>query len=509
LSEGLTLRAAAQKSNMTEPTARRYRAMDKLPSEVEPDHHWRTRKDPLDEVWSEIQELLEVAPDLQATTLLDWLKRQWPDKYNDSHLRTLQRRIKQWRAIEGPAKEVVFAQQHFPGDLCASDFTHMASLNVTISGQSFDHMAYHFVLTYSNWESVTVCHSESFESLSEGLQRALWMLKGVPKRHRTDRLSAAVNNLSEQKEFTQRYQALMDHYGLAMEKIRPREAHENGDVESSHRHFKKAVDQALLMRGSREFESVSQYEQFLQEIVDRRNLGRKKRFDEELPELRSLPEERVASFRRETMRVNTGSLIHIQYNVYSVHSRLIGETVEVRICANHIEIWYAQRRVDRFPRLRGRGKQLINYRHIIDTLVRKPGAFENYRYREELFPTSRFRMAYDQLRESHGPKTAVREYLRILYQAAHDSETGVDEALRLLQMEEQPVSAAAVAQLLHKKFTAPLVTDVTVCQPDLSSFDELLSDVSVLTNQEGSHGFHGCESDACQPFAAATPTVVS
>jgi hypothetical protein len=219
LSEGLTLRAAAQKSNMTEPTARRYRAMEKLPSEVEPDHHWRTRKDPLEEIWPEIQEMLEISPDLQATTLLDWLKRQWPGKYDDSHLRTLQRRMKQWRGIEGPAKEVMFAQQHFPGDLCASDFTHMESLNVTIAGQSFDHMAYHFVLTYSNWESVTVCHSESFESLSEGLQRAVWMLKGVPKRHRTDRLSAAVNNLSEEKEFTQRYQALMDHYGLAMEKI--------------------------------------------------------------------------------------------------------------------------------------------------------------------------------------------------------------------------------------------------------------------------------------------------
>lgn len=482
--------------------------MEKLPSEVEPDHHWRTRKDPLEEVWSEIQEMLEVAPDLQATTLLDWLKRQWPGKYDDSHLRTLQRRIKQWRAIEGPAKEVVFAQQHFPGDLCASDFTHMESLNVTISGQSFDHMAYHFVLTYSNWESITVCHSESFESLSEGLQRALWRLKGVPKRHRTDRLSAAVNNLSEQKEFTQRYQALMDHYGLAMEKIRPREAHENGDVESSHRHFKKAVDQGLLMRGSRDFENVGRYEQFLQEIVDRRNLGRKKRVDEEIPELRALPEERVASFRRETVRVNTGSLIHVQYNVYSVHSRLIGETVEARICANHIEIWYAQRRVDRFSRLRGRGKQLINYRHVIDTLVRKPGAFENYRYREELFPTSRFRMAYDQLRESHGPKTAVREYLSILHQAAHESETNVDEALRLLQMEEQPVSAAVVAQLLHQEAAVPPATDVTVCQPDLLSFDELLSDVSVLTNQEGSYGFHGCESNACQPLTSTAAAIV-
>ena len=188
--------------------------MGKLPSEVEPDHHWRTRKDPLDEVWPIILEMLEENPSLQSTTLLGWLKREDPAKYNDSHLRTLQRRLKQWRATEGPAKEIFFSQTHYPGDLCASDFTHMSSLNITIAGQPFDHMVFHFVLTYSNWESVTVCHSESFESLSEGLEHALWNLKGVPKRHRTDRLSAAVNNLSEEKEFTQRYQALMDHYGF-------------------------------------------------------------------------------------------------------------------------------------------------------------------------------------------------------------------------------------------------------------------------------------------------------
>jgi len=478
LGTGMTLRMAALKSGMTEPTARRYRAMDVLPSECEPARTWRTREDPFEEAWPRICELLEVEPGLQAVTILEWLKRESPDKYDDSSLRTLQRRLKRWRATAGPPKEVMFSQTHHPGDLCASDFTHLSSLSVTIGRQPYDHLAYHFVLTYSNWECVTLCHSESFESLSEGLQQALWKLKGVPRRHRSDRLSAAVNNLSEQKEFTQRYRGLMEHYGLAMEKIQPREPHENGDVESLHGHFKTAIDQALMLRGSRDFADVASYAQFVDGVMEDRNRGRRKRFLEEIPQLRSLPQLRLPSFSRVNVRVNTGSLIHVQANAYSVDSRLIGEKVDVRIYPNHLEVWYAQRRVDQFPRLRGRGKHRVNYRHVIDSLVRKPGAFENYRYREELFPTSRFRMAYDQLRESRTPKAAVREYLEILCLAARESEAEVDDALRRLLATEQALSLAGVQQGLANEVPVPPATDVTVCQPDLASFDLLFDDAT-------------------------------
>lgn len=452
--------------------------MDVLPSECEPARTWRTREDPFEEAWPRICELLEVEPGLQAVTILEWLKRESPDKYDDSSLRTLQRRLKRWRATAGPPKEVMFSQTHHPGDLCASDFTHLSSLSVTIGRQPYDHLAYHFVLTYSNWECVTLCHSESFESLSEGLQQALWKLKGVPRRHRSDRLSAAVNNLSEQKEFTQRYRGLMEHYGLAMEKIQPREPHENGDVESLHGHFKTAIDQALMLRGSRDFADVASYAQFVDGVMEDRNRGRRKRFLEEIPQLRSLPQLRLPSFSRVNVRVNTGSLIHVQANAYSVDSRLIGEKVDVRIYPNHLEVWYAQRRVDQFPRLRGRGKHRVNYRHVIDSLVRKPGAFENYRYREELFPTSRFRMAYDQLRESRTPKAAVREYLEILCLAARESEAEVDDALRRLLATEQALSLAGVQQGLANEVPVPPATDVTVCQPDLASFDLLFDDAT-------------------------------
>ena len=231
-------------------------------------------------------------------------------------------------------------------------------------------------------------------------------------------MSLAVNNGSDMKEFTERYRGLLGYYEMEMEKIQPREPNENGDVEQSHRRFKKAVEQTLLLRGSRNFESREAYGRFLKDLVTVRNAGRRKRLDEELPRLRRLPDRRRESYKRLPVRVDTGSLIHVDRNTYSVPSRLIGERVEVRLYVEHVEVWCRQKEMERFPRLRGRKKHAINYRHIIDWLVRKPGAFENYVYREELFPTSRFRMAYDALREAQ-PKRGHKEYLGILNLAAH------------------------------------------------------------------------------------------
>jgi hypothetical protein len=303
---------------------------------------------------------------LQANTLFAWLQQCHPGRFQDGQLRTLQRRLRQWRAASGPPKEVFFAQTHHPARLGASDFTHMTPLNVTLGGQPFDHMVYHFVLTYSNWENASICFSESFESLSDGLQHALWELGGVPQRHRSDRMSAAVNNLSDQKEFTRRYQALMSHYGLIMEKINPREAHENGDVEQSHNRFKQAVDQALQLRGSRDFADRVAYARFLREVVDQRNAGRQKHLAEERAALRPLPSGRLESYKRARVRVGAGSLIHVDRNTYSVHSRLVGEKVDVRLYADQLEVWYAGCVIERMPRLRGRRKHLVNYRHVID-----------------------------------------------------------------------------------------------------------------------------------------------
>ena len=381
--------------------------------------------------------------------------------------------VKRWRATAGPAKEVFFSQVHHPGRLCASDFTHMKSLAVTIGGQPFDHLVYHWVLTYSNWESITICFSESFESLSEGLQNAVWELGGVPQRHRTDRMSLAVNNASSEKEFTQRYTGLLDHYGLEMEKIQPEQANENGDVEQSHRRFKEAVDQALLLRGHRDFESREAYERFLKGLVAGRNASRRKRLDEELPRLRRLPERRRESYKRVSVRVDSGSVIHPDQNTYSVPSRLMGERVEVRLYVEHVEVWYAQREVERFPRLRGRRKHRINYRHIIDWLVRKPGLSRTTFTGKSCFPPAAFAWPTTPCGR-HSRSEATRSIWQILDLAARQSETAVDEALRTLLASDRPVTRAAVEELVRRAEEVPAVTDVTVEAVDLLSFDDLV-----------------------------------
>jgi hypothetical protein len=473
LKTGKSLKDAAMRTDMDEKTARKYRDVAKLPGEIGIwPRSWRTREDPFTDVWQEVCEQLETSPGLQAKTLFAWLQRKYPGRFENGQLRTLQRRLRQWRATTGPAKEVYFAQVHHPGRLAASDFTHMSSLGVTIGGQPFDHMVYHFVLTYSNWETVSICFSESFESLSEGLQQALWELGGVPQRHRSDRMSAAVNNLSERKSFTRRYQDLTAHYDLAMEKINPRQAHENGDVEQSHNRFKQAVDQALLLRDSRNFPARAAYEKFLREVLDQRNSGRGKRLAEEKAVLRPLPAGRLESYKRDRVRVHPGSVIHVDRNVYSVHSRLIGERVDVRLSADHLEVWFAGRVVERMPRLRGKKKHAINYRHVIDWLVRKPGAFENYQYRDDLFPSSRFRMAYDALRET-SPNRASREYLQILELAARENESLVDDALRVLLEEDQAITAQAVVDWIGRREPARPATEVHVEATELSIFDQL------------------------------------
>src|SRR5262245_53734992 len=271
--QGLTKGRAAARAGLDDKTARKYRRLGRLPSEVRMRHSWRTRPDPFADVWPQVEEQLALNPGLEGQTLFAWLQRHYPGRFADGQLRTLQRRIKQWRAEHGPAKEVFFTQVHQPGRLCASDFTHGARPGITITGQPFTHLIYHFVLTYSNWETGTICFAESFESLSDGLQNALTELGGVPQVHRTDSLTAAVPPGGDRHVFQQRYQGLLRHYGLQGQAINPRKSHENGDAEQSHHQFKRALDQTLMLRGSRDFASRTNYEAFLRQLFMQRNQG--------------------------------------------------------------------------------------------------------------------------------------------------------------------------------------------------------------------------------------------
>jgi hypothetical protein len=295
-------------------------------------------------------------------------------------------------------------------------------------------------------------------------------------------MTAAVNNLTESAQFQKSYQALLRYYRIEGQRIQAGQAHENGDIEQSHHRFKRALEQALLLRGSRDFDTQEQYRDFVGKLFEQLNNGRKQKLAEELELLQPLPERRYEGAKRVRVRVNTGSLIAVERNNYSVHSRLIGEIVEARVYAAHLEVWYGGQKLEQMPRLPGRSQYQIDYRHIIDWLVRKPGAFTNYRYREQLFPTSHFRKTYDLLREV-SPRRCDRRYLEILNQAAKEGEASVDNALRLLLQtatgKQTIVNKEAFSEFLSRCEQAPAITDVHISEVSLSSFDQLFSQAEV------------------------------
>lgn len=469
-----TLAQAAAKAGMDEKTARKYLRLGKPPSQLRKARGYRTRKDNFAGVWRELEELLEREPGLEALTLMEHLCRQHPDQFQMSQLRTLQRRVKRWRALAGPEREVYFPQEHPPGRQGQSDFTHMKELGVTIAGQPFDHLFYHFTLVFSNWETGTICFAESFESLAEGLQNALWELGGVPAEHRTDNLTAAIIRLGKRDELTAPYRGLMDHYGLRASHNSPGRAHENGDMEQSHHRFKRAVAQALKLRGTSDFATRDDYHQFLRELLQRRNSLRRERVNKELAVLQPLPARRLEDYSVELVKVTRNSTITVRRNLYSVPSQLIGERVEVRLFAEQLQVWFGGSCVATMARLRGQGQQAINYRHVIHSLVRKPGAFAHYRYQQCLFPRLLFRVAYDQLCEQY-PATAERQYVKLLALAARSSEERVGLVLRQLVDAGTVISYERVASLCGSPQAAAQPARPAPVLIELTPYDALLS----------------------------------
>jgi len=478
--QGKTLKLAAAMAGMSEKTARKYVRKGQLPSQCAVAHTWKTYPDAFAEDWRWVAEQLDLNPGLEAKSLFEALQRLYPGKYADGQLRTFQRRVKLWRAFYGESKEIFFPQDYRPGEWAESDFTWMNALGIRIAGQPFEHMLYHFVLPYSNWETGTICFSESYESLSAGLQNALWKLGGVPHYHRTDRLTSAVNKVGNPQEFTDSYQGLARHYGFSTSAIQAGKPNEQGDVEQSHNRLKRLVEQSLLLHGSREFTSVEEYEQFLQQMFDRRNAGHSVRLKEELRVLRELPPRRLEDYRCLECRVSQAATIRLLHNTYSIHGRLRDEQIEAHVYADYIEVWYAQQLVEWFPRLRGENKHRIDYRHIIDQLVRKPGAFENYRYKEDMFPTSQFRIAYDLLRNYHGPKQGTKQYLKLLELAAGEGEQLVNELLRLFIDRGMEFTSDEVRGLVTAGKEPPSVLELSVEPVNIAAYDELLEAVEAL-----------------------------
>jgi hypothetical protein len=472
--EGKTQEQAAAAAGMSERSARKWEK-GCLPSEVRAKRRtWRTRADPFAEVWeSEVVPLL-VADEkgvLEATTMLAELQARHPGQFEKSQLRTLQRRFRDWRAVQGPEKEVYFPQEHPPGREGVLDFTRATRLGVRVAGELLVHLLFVFKLSCSGWTWVRLAFGETYEALVEGLQGALWTLEGVPRVIRHDNLSAATHELKRSggRALTTRFRGVVDHYEMRSTRIFPGKSHENGVAEKSNDLVKRALAQALLLRGSKDFESPVEYQAFIDEVVERVfNLPIADRLAVERPHLQALPSALVPSYTTYSPKVRSWSTLRIGNRTYSVPSRLIGHQVKVRQYANHLEVYYRDRLLETMPRLRGDQDVRIDYRHVIWTLVRKPGAFARYRYREELFPTLVFRRAYDAVRRWRGERADV-EYVRILHLAASTLESEVEAALRLLLEAGERFDYAAVKALAKPEEV--MVPTIHIPEPDLSIYD--------------------------------------
>jgi len=474
--KGQTQKAAAAAAGMSERSARTWET-GPLPSEEKEARWWRTRKDPFAEIWDElVVPLLErdAKGELESKTILEVLKEKRPDEFSDAHLRSLQRRVRDWRALKGPEKEVIFPQEHLPGREAAVDFTHGTELGVTINGVLFVHLLFELVLTYSGWTWICVAFGETFEALIAGIQDAFWSLGGVTRVIRSDNLSAATHELpSGGRNLTKRFKAFLDHFDLQSTRIEPGEAHQNGAVEHRHHRTKSAIAQALIIRGSKDFESIEVYQAFAREAVDRSHNARipAERMATETAALRLLPKARVPNYTTYAFKVRPCSTVRVAKRTYSVPSRLIGHRVEIRQHPDVVEVRYRRKTVEIMPRLRGEATVRVDYRHVIWSLVRKPGAFARYRYREELFPTLVFRRAYDMLVARRGERADV-EYVRVLHLAASTLEATVERALAQLLEAGTGLDYAAVKALASPTVSA--VPEIAIPAPDLAAYDRLL-----------------------------------
>ena len=469
---------AAAKSGISERSARRLEGAVTLPSQ-NPRRYWSSRVDPFAEVWdTEVVPLLRGAPTLKAVTVLRKLQDDHADQFPDGVLRTLQRHIRLWRALEGPAKEVFFPQEHVPGHRGLSDFTAMGELRVTIAGAPFAHILYHFVLAFSRWEHAEVVEGgESFEALSRGLQNALWQAGGAPQEHRSDSLSAAFKNLAEEADFTVRYTALIDHYGMAATRNNRGLSHENGSVEASHRYLKEGIEQALLLRGHRDFGDRAAYEAFVREAVMRRNRRNAAAFRIEREQLQDLPERRTTDFVEEEARVTRCGTFIVRGILYSAPSRLIGHRLKVRLYSDRLDCYLSGALVLRLARgtrspINGRGR-MIDYRHFTDALKRKPQAFKGLVFRDALFPREAYRRTWEQLEARLTQRQACQTIVALLEMAARD---GVEGALA--ERLDELLAAGELPDLkrLREEFapTKSELPQITVNIPAASSYDAML-----------------------------------
>jgi transposase len=469
---------SAMKADVHPQTAAKYIEAAKPPAELQAKHSWRTRPDPVAGIWPHAQQMLEQAPELEAKELFEYLRSMYgeEDKVESGALRTFQRRVLRWRLQHGRDKEVFFEQEHLPGRVMQLDWTNANELRVTVRGQDLPHLLCHSVLTYSNWEWATRCQSESLLSLRHGLQESLHQLGAVPERLQIDNSSAATHRVgSGGREFNPDFLSLAKHYGMKPRTIGIDCPDQNGDVESQNGHLKRRLEQHLLLRGHRDFESVEAYDGFVVGVMDKANHPRRARLAEEYKVMRPLPPSRLSEYDELSCLVSQHSTIRVKKVVYSVPARLIGQQVRVEVYEMAVKIFHGRELLLSLPRVCGDRRARIDYRHIIDHLLRKPGAFAHYVHREELFPDSAFRLAYDRLVADHGERAGQLEYLHLLKLAAELGESAISDLVGEWSGPMQPRKWTVDQMRRYLRLEDRPVVPQLHLEPELASYDALLS----------------------------------
>jgi hypothetical protein len=470
---GLNQEVSAAKSGVSSRSGRR---IEKQGSTTKKPHNWRTREDPFAEVWkADLLPLLTREPTLTGLTLWEYLEERYPQQHPCSQLRTLQRRVKHWRATLGPDKPVIFRQSVPPGQQGLSDFTHPDS-EVTIAGQPFNHLIYQFCLAFSGMRYAHIVQGgESYSALAEGLQNALHKIGGSPLEHRTDSLSAAYVNQHEQKRLTQAYEGLCQHYGMTGTTNNPGISHENGAIETAHASLKHRLDQTLKLRGSADFASIAEYQAFIDRSIERLNRMTQTRFQEEQRQLQPLPVYRFMDYSELCVKVTTSSTISVKRGLYTVPSRLIGETLRLHLYHDKLIGFIGQTKVIElsrvYPKKPTERARRIDYRHVIHALAAKPQAFRFCQFRDELFPDDNYQKLWQLVDQQLPARDACKWMVVVLRIAA---EHACEKTLGSTLLQQAQTNNLPDIKALQASYLKPARQSATTKQHEVNDYDHLL-----------------------------------
>jgi len=471
---------AAAKAGISERSGRELENGGRKPGDMV--RRWQTRDDPLFDVWEDdLVPLLSKTPALTPITLLELLQQRYPEQYPDSVLRTLQRRVKKWKVLFGPEKEVMFRQEHEAGRLGLSDFTTLKNITVTINGEPLKHLLYHFRLAYSGWSYLKVSlGGESYTALAEGLQEALWRLGGSPREHRTDSLSAAFKNLSEDaaQDITLRYENFCLHYKMQASRNNPGVSHENGSIESPHGHLKRRILQAFLLRGSYDFTSIEEYQNWLDGVASQHNRRNAKAVNIDKEALQLLPSYKAVDYTELSASVTSSSTIDVRRVTYTVPSRLQGETLKIHLYQDRLICYLGSIHIITLKRIHTIGTKRgrhVDYRHVIKSLVRKPQAFRYSRIRNDLLPNQAYKQIWEHVDKNMPSRSSCKFIVGLLHLAAEKDceEALANEVLAIIAAEKPLILSQLQTKYQYLKESA--LPSIDVSQHILASYNNLIT----------------------------------